>query len=95
MVTVAIQEQLSTCSKQYRRWKDLALKAKTMQELKICLKKAMFWMELQTAFMALWSVEQTRGDDPEVKQNLITAKSNLSRRLADYAQEVLDEINSK
>lgn len=88
-----IQDQISTCSKQYRRWKELALGAENMPELKMCLKKAMFWMELQTAFVALWSVEQTRGDDPEIRRKLILAKSNLSKRLADYAQEVLNEIN--
>jgi hypothetical protein len=66
-----------------------------MPELKMCLNKAMFWMELQTAFVALWSVEQIRGDDPEVKHKLIKAKSNLSKRLADYAEQVLDEINMR
>jgi hypothetical protein len=61
----------------------------------MCLEKAMFWMELQSAFVALWGIENTRGDDPEIKRKLITAKSNLSKRLADYAEEVLDEINGK
>jgi phage-related protein len=90
---MSIRHQLETCAKQYSIWKELALKAKTMEELKMCLKKAIFWMELQTAFVTLWSVEQVRGDEPEVRQNIITAKSNLSKRLADYAEEVLNEIN--
>jgi len=90
---MAIQDQIATCSRQYTRWKELALDAKTMPELQMCLKKAMFWMELQTAFVALWSVEQARGNDPEVREKIIMAKSNLSKKLADYAQEVLDEIN--
>lgn len=92
---MVIKDQIATCSRQYARWKELALDAQTMPELKMCLKKAIFWMELQTAFVALWSVEQARGNDPQVKRKLILAKSNLSKRLANYAQEVLDEINGK
>ena len=71
----------------------MALESDSMTELKACLKKAMFWMELQTAFVTLWSVEQIRGEEPEIKRRLILAKSNLSKKLADYAQDVLDEIN--
>lgn len=90
---MAIKDQIATCSRQYSRWKQLTLDAQTMPELKTCLKKAMFWMELQTAFVTLWSVEHVRGNDPEVKNKLIIAKSNLSKRLANYAEEVLNEIN--
>jgi hypothetical protein len=91
---VTVKEQIATCSKQYSKWKELALDAESMPELKMCLRKAMFWMELQTAFVALWSVEQVRGGDPAVKKKLIMAKSNLSKRLADYAEDVLREIKS-
>ena len=92
-MAMGVKEQMATCSRQYTKWKELALEADTMPELKMCLKKAMFWMELHTAFVALWSIEQTRGEDPEVKNRLIMAKSNLSKRLADYAQDILNEIN--
>jgi len=87
-----IETQMATCSKQYSKWKRLALDAQTLPEMKECLGKALFWLELQTAFMALWNVEQTRGKDPIVKHKLIIAKTNLSKRLADYAQKTLDEI---
>lgn len=90
---MGVKEQMATCSRQYTRWKQLAFEAETIPELKRCLSKAMFWMELHTAFMTLWSVEQIKGDDPEVKDKLILAKTNLSKKLADYAQNVLDEIN--
>jgi hypothetical protein len=87
-----IDQQIALCSKQYGKWKRLALASQDMPEVKECLEKAMFWMELQTAFVALWSVEQARGSDPAVKRNLIIAKSNLSRKLADYAEKSLNEI---
>lgn len=89
---MAIQDQIATCSSQYTKWRDLALQAEEMDELKMCLQKAMFWMELHSAFVALWSVEQVKGEDPETKERLIIAKSQLSKRLADYAQQILDEI---
>ena len=91
---MGVKEQMATCSRQYSKWKEMALDAETMPELKMCLRKAMFWMELHTAFVALWSIEHARGDDPETKERLIMAKSNLSKRLADYAENILDEINS-
>ena len=89
---MAIENQIARCSEQYSQWKKLAMDADTVPEIKECLGKAMFWMELQTAFMALWNIEKTRGNEPEVKQHLIVAKSNLSKKLADYAQKTLDEI---
>jgi len=90
---MTIQNQVARCAEQYGQWKKLAMDADTMPEMKECLGKALFWMELQTAFMTLWNIEKTRGNEPEVKQQLIVAKTNLSRKLADYAQKTLDEIN--
>jgi len=87
-----IETQIATCSEQYSRWKRLALDAQTLPEVKECLNKALFWLELQTAFVALWNIEETRGKDPAVKRQLIVAKTNLSKRLADYAQKTLEEI---
>jgi hypothetical protein len=57
------------------------------------MEKAFFWLELQTAFLILFSVEQTKGKDSKVKRSILMAKANLSRRLADYAKQTLDEIN--
>jgi len=87
-----IETQIATCSEQYSRWKRLALDAQSLSEVKECLNKALFWLELQTAFVALWNIEQTRWQDPAVKRQLIIAKTNLSKRLADYAQKTLEEI---
>ena len=89
---MAINEQIATCAEQYSRWKQLALDAQTLPSMKECLGKAMFWMELQSSFVALWSVERTLGSDPAVKRKLVVAKTNLSRKLADYAQKTLDEL---
>ncbi|MFH1623425.1 MAG: hypothetical protein ABIA12_02850 [Candidatus Aenigmatarchaeota archaeon] len=88
-----IHEQIATCAGQYSRWKRLALDAQTLPAMKECLNKALFWMELQSSFVALWGVERTMGNDPSVKRKLILAKTNLSRKLADYAQKTLDELN--
>lgn len=90
-----IETQIALCSKQYSRWKKLALDGQSLGDVKTCLEKAMFWLELQTAFVALWSVEQARGNDPTVKNNLIIAKTNLSKKLADYAEKTLEEIKWK
>lgn len=92
---MSIETQMATCSEQYSKWKKMALDGQTLPEVKECLGKALFWLELQTAFVALWNIEQTREQDPAVKRQLIIAKANLSRRLADYAQKTLEEIKWK
>ena len=89
---MTIERQIATCSEQYKRWKQLTLQAKSVAEIQKCLEKTLFWMELQTAFMALWNIESSRGNDPAVKKQLIVAKTTLSRKLADYAQKSFDEI---
>jgi hypothetical protein len=89
---MSIERQLNLCSRQYGQWKTLALKAKDIGEVKKCLGKALFWMELQSAFLALWSVEQVHGKNPVVGDKLIIARANLSKKLADYAKETLNEI---
>jgi hypothetical protein len=87
-----IENQIKLCSENYQKWKSLALSAHSIEQAKKFLEKAFFWLELQTAFITLFSIEQARGSDPEVKQKLITAKANLSKKLTDYAQKILDEI---
>lgn len=89
---MTLQTQLSMCSEHYQKWKNLALATVDPKEANRCLERAFFWLELQTAFITLSAIEQTKGDDPEVKKQLIVAKSNLSKKLADYAGEILDEI---
>ena len=89
-----IQDQIEKCSSHYQKWRDLALNSLDPKESKRCMEKAFFWVELQTAFITLFTIEQTKGKDPMVKRKILMAKANLSRRLADYAQETLNEINS-
>jgi hypothetical protein len=89
---MSINRQLELCSRQYKQWKTFALDAKDLGEVKQCLGKALFWLELQSAFLALWSVEQVRGKDPKARNMLIKARANLSKRLADYAKQTLNEF---
>lgn len=90
-----LQSQIATCSYHYQKWKNIALSTVDPKEAKRCMEKAFFWLELQAAFIALFAVEQTKGKDPKVKRQLIVAKTNLSKRLADYASEILNEFNLK
>lgn len=90
---MSIRNQVSTCSEQYSKWKKLAMDADTVSGVKECLNKALFWMELQTAFVTLWSIEKTNVNNSAAKTALIKAKTNLSKKLADYAQKTLEELN--
>lgn len=85
-------QQIELCSYYYQKWKKLALASTSLKDAKKFLKKACFWLELQSAYLALWSIEQLKGRDPRVKEKLLKAKANLAKKLADYAEEVLKEL---
>jgi predicted RNA-binding protein Jag len=89
---MSIETQLALCSERFQRWKNEALIKTDSEQAKKSMKKAFFWKELQAAFIALHAIEQTNGKDNEVKKKLIYAKANLSKKLAEYAQETLDEM---
>lgn len=89
---MSINSQIALCSHHYQKWKSLALNTQNIIESRKALERAFFWLELQTAFITLHAVEQMRGRDPNVKHRLIVAKANLSKKLADYADEILNEI---
>jgi len=84
---MSIETQIALCSEHYKRWKDTAL---TRGDMK-AMERAFFWLELQTAFIALHALEQSR-NDIKTKRKLIIAKTNLSRKLAEYANETLKEL---
>lgn len=89
---MTIESQVALCSQHYQKWKDQALLNIDMDEAKKAMNRAFFWQELKAAFIVLHAIEQNKGQNKEVKRKLIYAKANLSKKLADYAQEILDEI---
>lgn len=89
---MTLESQIALCSEHYQKWKNQALFAKDIYEARKALDRAFFWLELQTAFITLFALEQARGKDPETKKKLIVAKTNLSKKLADYANEIMKEI---
>jgi hypothetical protein len=92
---MSLQDKLGLCSENYQKWKNMALNSKEMVEGMKCMDRAFFWLELQTAFITLFSVERAGGDGPETELKIITAKANLSRRLADYAKEIIRELETE
>lgn len=89
---MTFEDQLEICSFHYNKWKNAALAANNKEEVTKSLERAFFWLELQTAFIALNSVEKYEGKDPKVKNKLLVAKTNLSKKLAEYANQVMDDI---
>jgi hypothetical protein len=88
-----LEYQIDLCSQNYQKWKSLALSANTQEEGKKCLERAFFWLELQTAFITLWSIEKAEGKRPEVKDKIFTAKANLTKKLAEYVDQTLKELD--
>jgi len=89
---MSFEDQLEICGFHYNKWKNAALAASNIEESKKYLEKAFFWLELQTAFIALDSVEKVQGKDPKVKNKLLIAKTHLSKKLANYANDVMNEM---
>jgi hypothetical protein len=90
-----IKEEISLCSQNYERWKALALSAQNREESKRFLEKAFFWLELQSAFITLFAAEQSKGNDPLFKKKIMLAKAMLSKKLVEYAEKILSEIERK
>jgi flavin-dependent dehydrogenase len=76
------------CNKYYKKWKEIALKTLDRK----AVERALFWLEMQNAFTALHFIEQLR-NDRESKIKIIKAKAILSKKLADYAKEILKDLN--
>ncbi len=85
-------QQIALCSEHYQNWKDQALVAKDTFESRKAIERAFFWLELQSAFVVLHAIEQVKGKDPETRKKLIVAKANLSRKLVDYAEQILNDL---
>ena len=86
------REIIDTCSTHYETWKNEALKANTRQEMDKFMRKAFFWLELQNNLLILWTVENTLGNDPKIKEKVEKAQLNLNKKIADYASEVLKDL---
>lgn len=86
------REIVQTCSNHYNVWKEEALKAKSQQEAVKFLEKAFFWLELQNNLLILWTIEQTMGSDVSIKKKLEMAQINVNKKIVDYANRVLKEL---
>lgn len=84
-----IRDQIAICSENYKRWKEKAIASGS----KKAFEKAFFWLEVQTAFILMHAIEATVPKDRQTIAKLIKAKINLSKRLAEYAEETLRELN--
>ncbi|MFH0711474.1 MAG: hypothetical protein V1944_02760 [Candidatus Aenigmatarchaeota archaeon] len=87
-----IEDQIGMCSQNYQKWKDMALTSRDQVQSRKFTERAFFWLELQTAFISLWAIEQAKGKDPIVKKKIQVAKKNLSNKLAQYIDQTMKEL---
>lgn len=87
------REIIKTCSAHYQTWKNEALRAQTREEMKKFLDKAFFWLELQNNLLILWTIENTMGNDPNIKKKVEKAQMNVNKKITEYASEVLKELS--
>lgn len=85
-------DQISLCSENYQRWKDLALSSQNKEDSRKYLEKAFFWLELQSAFIALFAIEKANKNNKEIKEKILLVKARLCKKLSEYAKQTLNEI---
>jgi len=83
---------IKTCSTHYQTWKNEALRAQTREDMVKFLDKAFFWLELQNNLLILWTIENTMGNDPNIKKKVEKAQMNVNKKISDYASEVLKDL---
>ena len=81
------------CSPHYIEWKEKALNSETNQEMKDCLNRAFFWLELQNNLLILWTIENTNSNDPVVKKQVLKAKENINQKIAEYTDDLVKKFN--
>jgi hypothetical protein len=87
-----LKQQIDICSEHYQKWKSTALNSLDRDEAKKAMERAFFWLELQSAFITLHAIELTVGNDKEKKEKILVAKTKLSKKLVEYAKEILSEL---
>ena len=86
------REIIKTCSTHYQTWKNEALRAESKEEMEKFLKKAFFWLELQNNLLILWTIKQTMGNNPAVKEKIKKAEMNVNKKIAEYASQILKDL---
>jgi hypothetical protein len=86
-----VREQTALCSYHYGKWKDMAMSSEDSSSSRKFMGRAFFWVELQAAFVALWAIEQT-ARDKKTRDKILVAKANLSKKLADYADSIIGDM---
>ncbi len=86
------REIIKTCSTHYQTWKNEALRAESKEEMEKFLKKAFFWLELQNNLLILWTIKQTMGNNPAVKEKIKKAEMNVNKKITEYASQILKDL---
>ena len=85
-------EKLQICSENYKKWKNVALNASDLREVRKAASRAFFWLELHSAFLFLDLVEKTKKNDENLQLKVLKAKSIICKKLADYAEKLLKDF---
>jgi len=86
------REIIDTCSSHYEYWKKEVLNASDSVSRKKAMERAFFWLEAQSSLLILWTIENMNENNSETQQKIFDAKTNLSRKLIDYAEDILKEL---
>lgn len=86
-----LQKQISMCARHHAKWRRAASFARDTAQRKKYLERAVFWMEMQTDLVSVWS-EEKKDPTPNTRRKLMETKSSISSRLASYGRNLADEF---
>jgi len=86
-------QTLQLCSENYKKWKEIALTANSVEEAKEAAKKAFFWLEMHCAVFALQVAEANALSD-EAKIKVLKARMRICQKMANYASQLLRKLKN-
>jgi len=86
------QEIIRICNSHYNYWKKRALNSDDPVERVKAMEKAFFWLETQSSMLIVWAIENSNGNNEKMLRNIVKAKVNISKKLMDYAEQILREF---
>lgn len=78
----------------YKKWKNRALAETKLAQKQKAIERALFWGEMLTSFAVIKSLEEISKTNKQAKKVLLKTKLAVSKRLREYSQKLLNELDN-
>lgn len=84
--------ELEFCTEKYKKWRAIALTSENLEEAKRAAEKAFFWLELYSAYLAVFAMEKFGKKDIKSKNKIFLARIKICKKLNEYSRQMLNEL---